>query len=96
MLRDSLVEPSAHIDREYRSATVELLNGSKVQGVILNEDEYSIQLRDLQGDLRSFLKMEAREVKVQTASLMPSYASALSAKEIDDLVAFLNSLRGKP
>lgn len=95
-LRDSLVEPSAHIDREYRAATVELLNGSKVNGVILNEDEYSIQLRDLQGDLRSFLKTEAKQVKVQTASLMPSYASALSLKEMDDLVAFLNSLRGKP
>ena len=46
--------------------------------------------------VRLLLKTEAKEVKVQTASLMPSYASALSAKEMDDLVAYLNSLRGKP
>jgi putative heme-binding domain-containing protein len=95
-LRDSLVDPTAHIAAEYRSATVALPNGVSVKGVILNQDEYSILLRDMQGDLRSFLQAEAKDVKADTASLMPSYKSALTPKELDDLLAYLSSLRGKP
>jgi putative heme-binding domain-containing protein len=94
-LRDSLVEPSAHVAPANRSATVVLQNGSRVRGIVLNEDEYSIQLRDMRGDLRSFFKAETKEVKAEAASLMPSYKSALTPRELDDLIAYLSSLRGE-
>ena len=93
-LKDSIVEPSAYIDRAYRSATVVTRDGRSVRGIVLNEDDYSIQIRDLAGDLRSFLKSESREVRLERESLMPSYKSSLSPAELNDLVAYLNSLRG--
>jgi putative heme-binding domain-containing protein len=95
-LRESLVDPGAHISDEYRAVTVTTQRGEEITGVRLNEDEYSVQLRDLAENLRSFLKSELKEVKRERRSLMPAYGSVLSAAEIDDLVAYLNTLRGKP
>jgi putative heme-binding domain-containing protein len=93
-LADSIVSPSADIDSAYRSATVVTRDGKTIRGVVLNEDDYSIQLRDLREQLRSFLKSEVKEVRPEPESLMPSYKSALSETERNDLVAYLNSLRG--
>jgi cytochrome c oxidase cbb3-type subunit 3 len=94
-LRDSIVDPGAYIDPEFRSATVITRDGGKIRGVILNEDDYSIQLRDTGQALRSFVKSNLKDVKLEKESLMPSYKSALSETEVNDLVACLNSLRGK-
>jgi putative heme-binding domain-containing protein len=90
-LRESIVSPSADIPLEYRSVAVTTSAGKTVQGIHLNEDEYSIHLRDANGALRSFLKSELREVKRPQQSLMPAYAS-LSKDDLENLVAFLSSL----
>lgn len=93
-LRDSIVDPGAYIDPAYRSATVLTRDGAKLRGVVLNEDDYSIQLRDAHEKLHSFLKSEVRDVQPEIESLMPSYRSVLSEPEITDLVACLSSWRG--
>ena len=69
-------------------------DGTKVRGVVLNEDDYSIQLRDMREELRSFLKSDLTEIRAERESLMPSYKDALSEMEINGLVAYLSSLRG--
>jgi putative heme-binding domain-containing protein len=93
-LRDSIVDPSASISPAYRSAIVVTKSGAKVRGVVLNEDDYSIQLRDMGQELRSFLKNDVKDARLESESLMPSYKSTLSETEVTDLVAYLNSLRG--
>ena len=93
-LRDSVTDPSAYIDRQYRSAAAVMPDGTKVRGVVLNEDDYSIQLRDMREDLRSFLKSDLTEIRVERESLMPAYTDALSEMEINGLVAYMSSLRG--
>ena len=95
-LRESLVEPNADVALSYRTLLVVTKKGQTVSGVRLNEDDLSIQLRDRQDNLRSFLKENLREIQRNRPSLMPSYRSALSTKELDDIVAYLNSLRGAP
>jgi putative heme-binding domain-containing protein len=93
-LRDSIIDPSAYINPQYSSATVVTRNGSTIRGVVLNEDDYSIQLRDTREELRAFLKSDLKDLRHDKESLMPSYKSALSETEINDLVARLNSMRG--
>lgn len=61
-----------------------------------NEDDRSIQIRDIGGQLTSLLKEELRSLKREERSLMPSYAATLSAAELDDLVAYLRTLRAIP
>ena len=70
-------------------------DGKRLTGVRLNEDMLSIQLRDHSGRLHSFLKSELRELhKDWGKSPMPSYRNALTDAELEDLVAYLVSLRG--
>jgi cytochrome c oxidase cbb3-type subunit 3 len=94
-LHDSIVDPAAYIGPEYRTATVVTPDGAKIRGVVLNEDDYSIQLRDTREELRSFSKSDLKDVQLEKESLMPSYKSALSETEVNDLVAYLNSMKGK-
>ncbi len=91
-LQDSLVNPSAYNPKDYVGVRVVTATGETRTGVRLNEDDYSVQLRDQQDRLWSFEKWEVKEVKRMVQSLMPSY-QALPPKELSDLVTYLNSLR---
>jgi mono/diheme cytochrome c family protein len=53
-----------------------------------------VQLRDTSDNLRSILKVNMKEIRHDQPTLMPAYGSVLSKKELDDLVAYLSSLRG--
>jgi putative heme-binding domain-containing protein len=69
--------------------------GETFRGIRLNEDTFTIQLKDMQGRLYSFRKSELRGLKkLRNETPMPSYASAFSAAGLEDLVAFLASQRG--
>ncbi len=92
-LRLALVDPDAEIHSEYFTIAVETRRGQKVEGIRLNEDDFSIQLRDGDDNLRSFQKDQLKTLRRELRSLMPSYASRLSATEINDLVAYLRSLK---
>jgi hypothetical protein len=63
----------------------------------VNEDTFSLQLRDATNRLHSFWKTELRALhKEWGRSPMPSYRGALTPAELDDLVAFLAAQRGEP
>ena len=95
-LREALVDPSAYIAENYRAYSVITPAGEKTTGILLNEDDYSIHLRDTRENLRSFMKGELKEVKREKESLMPAYGPALAPREIEDLVAYMSSLRRGP
>jgi cytochrome c oxidase cbb3-type subunit III len=93
-LRESLLEPAAALPDEYLRVTVVPINGPSVSGMRVNEDSFSIQVRDDAGGSRSFWRNEIREVKkMRGESPMPSYKGQLSDEEITDVVAYLASLK---
>jgi cytochrome c oxidase cbb3-type subunit 3 len=94
-LRDSIVDPSADIPLSYSADTVITLDGGKITGIHLNEDDYSIQLRDMSGNPRSFLKSDLKKFTHNNESLMPPYRS-FSPAELDNLIAYLKSLQPGP
>lgn len=64
------------------------------EGMRVNEDAFTVQMRDLSGQLYSFEKADLISYeKVMGHSLMPGYNSTLSARQIDDVVSYLMSLR---
>ena len=93
-LEESLVKPEAYVANKFRAIQVVLKSGQTVAGVRLNEDDLSVQLRDLGGNLRSILKEDVREIRRDQPSLMPSYEGRLNKTELANLVAYLNSLKG--
>ena len=94
-LRESLTDPNAYIPQEYPAATAVTKEGVRVQGIVLNEDDYTVQIRDMGENLHSLTKAGLQSFQRNENSLMPAYGSTLSAKEMDDLVAYLSSLRGE-
>lgn len=93
-LRESIIAPNADIPLDHRTVEVISVTGKSISGIHLNEDEYSIHLRDSQGNLRSFMKSEIKEIKLPRESLMPDYRS-LSKDDLENLVGYLSSLRQK-
>jgi putative heme-binding domain-containing protein len=93
-LEQSLLNPEAAVPLNYRAVQVITKSGQTITGIRLNEDDVSIQLRDTDENLRSFLKTNIREIRHDKPSLMPPYGSTLTKNELEDLVAYLNSLRG--
>ena len=92
-LAESVVKPEADVPNAYRATQVVLKTNASVTGVRLNEDDLSIQLRDMAGELRSFLKTEVKEIRRTQPPIMPAYTS-LGKAGLDDLVAYLSSLKG--
>ena len=93
-LRTKLVDPAKDLMGFY---TVRLAtrSGEKLSGVKLNEDTWSIQIRDNAGRLHSFWKADLTDLTVEQRTLMPSFAKQLSAAEIDDIVAYLSATGGR-
>jgi putative heme-binding domain-containing protein len=96
-LRESLVSPGATISPQYLQVRARTRTGQEIAGARMNEDSFTIQLRDPAGRIHSLSKLELESLeKAFGESLMPSYGSELSASEIEDLVAYLAGLRGEP
>jgi putative heme-binding domain-containing protein len=93
-LEESLVSPEADVPARYRAIWVVTKSGKEIAGIRLNEDDVSVQVRDQEGDLRSFLKAGLREIRHNPPSLMPAYGARLTKKEIEDVVSYLSTLRG--
>jgi cytochrome c oxidase cbb3-type subunit 3 len=93
-LRESLVNPGAAVPEGYLLVTVVPNSGQRVTGVRVNEDSFSIQIRDSAGRSYSFWKKDLAQVDKQKGkSPMPSYQGQLSDTEVTDLVAYLASLK---
>jgi cytochrome c oxidase cbb3-type subunit III len=92
-LRASVVTPDADITPGYSTITVVLRDGKKITGVEKSVDNFSAQFVDLAGKYYSFLREDVASIQQESRSLMPSYAQALTAGELTDLVAYLNTLR---
>jgi cytochrome c oxidase cbb3-type subunit 3 len=92
-LTESLVKPDAEIPINYRGVQVVLKNGQTATGIRVNRDDLSIQIRDARDNFRSFLMENVQEVRYDKPSLMPSYGG-MNPKDLDDVIAYLNSLKG--
>jgi cytochrome c oxidase cbb3-type subunit III len=109
-LRAALLEPEAalpkasspyrgdvNISQNFLQVRAVLPDGRELTGVRVNEDTFTIQIRDVTNRLHSFYKDELRALhKDWGRSPMPSYKDALSGAEIDDLTAYMASLRDSP
>ena len=94
-LRQSLVEPAAAFPEGFLMVSVVGKDGRRIRGIRLNEDAFTIQLRDFSETLHSLRKQDLAELnKHKGESSMPAYSETLTTAEIDDLISFLASERG--
>jgi cytochrome c oxidase cbb3-type subunit III len=96
-LRGTLLSPSKTIPEDFLLIEAITSSGETIRGIRLNEDTFTIQLKDAQGHFYSLRKNDLHELKkLRGETPMPSYESLFSAAELDDLVAYLASQRGQP
>ena len=89
-LAEGISEPLKDFSQEYETATIVTSDGTKLQGVVLNEDSFTVQMLDTREQLHSFEKAKLRSYEKTRESLMPAYdAKTLPDKELKDLIAFL-------
>ena len=99
-LRQSLTDPAATQSQtmgyqNYLTVRVKSLQ-SEVEGLRINEDAFTVQVRDMSGMIHSFRKDELTQYeKVFAHSLMPEYSVALSDRDMNDLVSYMMSLRSE-
>jgi len=92
-LRESIVKPEAAHPGNSIVVRAVTSDGGEVRGIRLAEDAFWIHIRDARG-IHTLQKSELKSLERQLdASLMPSYATRIPASGLDDLVAYLGSLR---
>lgn len=96
-LRQAILAPASALPENFRQVRIVQNDGRTFTGVRLNEDTFTIQIRDLNGRMYSFLKADLKELHADSDKTpMPSFRQLLSAAETDDLVAWLATRRGEP
>ena len=94
-LREAIVTPAASHPPGYLVVRAVPASGAAVRGIRVNEDVFWIAIRDAGGTVHALQKSELAQLDREIdASLMPSYESRLSPAQLDDLVAYLGTLRG--
>jgi mono/diheme cytochrome c family protein len=91
----SIVDPSAEMAAPYRIYQVVTKANATHRGTLLNQDTFSVQMRDSNDKLMSYWKTDLKEFGF-TPSPMPSFKDKLTPQEIADVVSYLVSLRTNP
>ncbi len=95
-LRQTVLDPAASLPRGFAWMAATTAAGESVRGIRVNEDAFTIQMKDARGRFYSFRKADLRELrKLNGETPMPAYRGRLTDSELDDLVAYLARLRGK-
>jgi cytochrome c oxidase cbb3-type subunit 3 len=89
-IRDEIVRLRRIPSQGYRSAVLVTSEGDRLEGLIRNEDNFSVQFQTKDGSFHFFRKSELRDLDRLETSLMPTdYRERLSPGELNDLVRYL-------
>ncbi len=95
-LRQVILRPTSLLPEGFLYVAVVTRSGTTVRGIRVNEDSFNVQIKDARGEFHSFVKSDLKELRrLSNETPMPSYEGSLSGGDLDDLVAYLASLKGK-
>jgi cytochrome c oxidase cbb3-type subunit 3 len=96
-IHDEIVRADRTARSGYRSGLVNTRDGKRMEGVIRNEDNFSVQLQARDGSFHFLEKSDLQSIEHPAQSLMPTnYRERLSATELNDLVSYLMSAAPAP
>jgi cytochrome c oxidase cbb3-type subunit III len=92
-IQRAIRSPSSALPEGFLMVTAVKRDSQRVQGIRLNEDTFTIQIKDAGGRIYSFRKKDLKELQKQTGQTpMPAF-EVLSQEDLQDLVAFLVDAR---
>jgi putative heme-binding domain-containing protein len=91
-IRESLASAGAMGTRAHKLVAVTAQDGQRLEGVIRNEDNFSMQLQTLDGAFHSVSKPYLEDVPFSKPVLLSDYVAKLSQRDLDDVVSYLMSV----
>jgi putative heme-binding domain-containing protein len=93
-LKAKIENPAGDVPHAFRLVTLTTRGGNTLRGIRLNDDTFSIQLRDLTGNPQSVWKDDIAQMTSEKKTNMPAYKGRLTESELNDLVAYLANEKG--
>ena len=88
------MDPSASIASGFEEYVVELKDGSRLTGVMVQESETTVTLRRSRGEEDTVLRGNIASLRSATVSAMPDgLEDEITLKEMTDLLEYLQSLK---
>ena len=95
-LIQSIRDPNKELAQGYETAIVVTADGKETRGIVMNEDAFSVQMMDTSERILLLDREKLRSFKKSAVSLMPAYnGSALSEKDLQDILAYLITVNSK-
>ena len=95
-LAQGIFEAMKEFPQEYVSVSVVTVDGTKLSGVVLNEDQFTLQMLDTREQLHLLEKDKLQSLEKRRESAMPVYdPKTLSEKDLLDLIAYLQTVGGQ-
>jgi len=93
---DAIVNSSRIVPVGYRLAVATTKDGSRMEGVLRNEDNFSVQLQAEDGSFHFYQKSDLQNLEHVSRPIMPTnYRDRLSRDELNDLVNYLVNASSK-
>lgn len=92
-LVSDLINPSQDVEPRWWRLRITGADDTVREGFRMNESSFSVRIMDNEENLWSYRTSQIKNYERITESTMPSYAQTLTDSEVDDLVAYLFSLR---
>ena len=89
-IREAILNPGRSAEPHPEHVLVTMADGTEYDGLIRNQDNFSIQLQTVDGTYHFLNRAQVALLKYQTTPLMPAnYATTLNSTEINDIVVYL-------
>jgi putative heme-binding domain-containing protein len=94
-IRESVLKPGEKITEGFHAIRITTKSGKQIQGVLKNQDNFSVQILTHDGSPMGLLMSEIASLQVERRqSLMPEdHAKKLSEADLQNLLAFLDRQR---
>jgi len=92
-LVSDMINPDQDVEPRWWRLRITGRDGVTREGFRMNESSFSVRIMDTDENLWSYNTNQIQDYARITDSTMPSYAQTLTDSEVDDLVAYLFSLR---
>src|SRR5258706_862026 len=92
-VKNAIVSPDVDAKESRSKTLVTLRDGESFEGIVRNEDNFSLQLQSLDGAFHLIQKSDIADFKPAAQPLMPDdYGKSLTSAELDDLAGYLMSV----
>jgi putative heme-binding domain-containing protein len=92
-LKLAITDPNAQVLKDYWIAKITMENGATYSGFLLTQGAFTVEILDFTKGLKSLPTHDFRKFEIEKSSAMPSYKGRLSDGDVNDLVAYLWSLK---